>query len=43
MTKERLPEPVKKKNSDEHPSVFDISRFIKSYLPMGLYGVDDNG
>jgi hypothetical protein len=39
--KNELPAPFEESKKDyPQPSVLDISRFIKSYLPMGLHGVD---
>lgn len=42
--KNELPAPFEESKKDyPQPSVLDISRFIKSYLPMGLHGVDKDG
>lgn len=39
-----MPDPYPEdKREFPHPTVFDISKFIKSYLPVGLYGVDEQG
>ena len=39
--KNELPAPYEEsKKYYPQPSVLDISMFIKSYLPMGLHGVD---
>ena len=42
--KSELPLPYEESKKDyPQPSVLDIQRFIKSYLPLGLHGVDKDG
>jgi hypothetical protein len=34
---------MQRENIQGQPSIHDIQQFIKSYLPHGLHGVDENG